>query len=288
VPTITHNRAFPYENDKFDILVGTFDEDDRGDEDDATYGFDDKQDGRDVLSVHFDGTDGNDQVFGGPNDDTIKGGKGLDALYGEGGNDWIYGGADRDWLFGGDDRDHLFGEGGLDEMYGDSGDDELYGGELSDLLDGGPGIDILAGGRDADWLTGGSEPDRFLFIYGNGFDNDSSSSNPDLIMDFNWKESDIIVVEGSEQDPSPDNYVEATIGYGAGYDDAKERAESLLLNSDKANAFVTDGVDGYLFVDAQSGGPVSDAAIEMGIILVGLTSESDFAWTNVWTSMSGL
>ena len=50
---------------------------------------------------------------------------------------------------------------------------------------------------------------------------------------------------------------------------------------------MTDQVDGYLFVDAQSGGPASDAAIEMGIILVGLTSESDFEWTNVWTSMWG-
>src|SRR5262245_34461479 len=283
----TRMRSFPYENNEFDILVGTLDEDDPRDEGNTTYGFGEKTDDIDVLHVNGEGTDGNDQIFGGPNDDTIKGGKGLDALYGEGGDDWIYGGADRDWLFGGDNNDHLFGEGGLDEMYGDSGDDELYGGELSDLLNGGPGMDILVGGTDADWMTGRSEPDRFLFIYGNVFDNDSSSSNPDMIMDFNWKEGDIIVVEGSEQDPSFDNYEEATIGYGAGYDDAKEHAESLLLNSDKAYAFVTDGVDGYLFVDAQSGGPVSDAAIEMGIILVGLTSESDFAWTNVWTSMWG-
>ena len=116
MPKITHNRAFPHENDEFDILVGTFDEDDRGDEDDATYGFDEKKEGSDVLSVHFNGTDGNDQAFGGPNDDTIKGGKGLDQLYGEGGDDWIYGGADRDWLFGGDNNDHLFGEGGLDDL----------------------------------------------------------------------------------------------------------------------------------------------------------------------------
>jgi Ca2+-binding RTX toxin-like protein len=284
---IANNKTFPYEDEEIDILVGTRDEHDPRDEDDTTYGFDEKRDDIDVLHVNAEGTDGNDQIFGGPNDDTIKGGKGLDALYGEGGDDWIYGGADRDWLCGGDNNDHLFGEGGLDEMYGDSGDDELYGGELSDLLDGGPGMDILVGGRDSDWLTGGSEPDRFLFIHGNLFDSDSPSSNPDMIMDFNWKEGDIVVVEGSEQDPSFDNYVEAKIEFGAGYDAAKEQAESLLLNSDNAYAFVTDQVDGYLFVDAQSGGPVSDAAIEMGIILVGLTDVSDFAWTNVWTSMWG-
>lgn len=60
---------------------------------------------------------------------------------------------------------------------------------------------------------------------------------------------------------------------------------ATLLNSDKAYAFVTDEVDGYLFVDAQSGGPVSDVEIEMGIILVGLTAVSDFEFTNLWTSL---
>ena len=54
----------------------------------------------DVLSFSFQGTDGNDEIFGGSNDDIIKGGKGLDALYGGDGDDWIYGGADTDWLFG--------------------------------------------------------------------------------------------------------------------------------------------------------------------------------------------
>lgn len=286
MPKLTYNSAFPYERDEFDVLVGTLDGDDRGDEDGATYGFDDKKDGGDVLSYNFDGTDGHDEFFGGSNDDTIKGGKGLDALYGEDGNDWIYGGADTDWLFGDGGEDHLFGEDGCDQLYGGDDDDELYGGELSDWLDGGAGMDILVGGRDEDWLTGGSEPDRFLFVYENVFDTDSPSSNPDMIMDYNWKEGDIIVVEGAEQAPSFDNYEEAKID-DAGYDAAKEHAESLLLNSDKAYAFVTDGVDGYLFVDAQSGGPVTDEAIEMGIILVGLTAITDFEWTNVWTSLSG-
>ena len=79
MPKITHNRAFPYENDEFDILVGTLDENDPRDEDDTTYGFDEKKEGSDIVSVNSTGTDGNDQTFGGPNDDTIKGGKGLDA-----------------------------------------------------------------------------------------------------------------------------------------------------------------------------------------------------------------
>ena len=43
MPEITHNRAFPYENDELDILVGTRDENDPRDEDDTTYGFDEKK-----------------------------------------------------------------------------------------------------------------------------------------------------------------------------------------------------------------------------------------------------
>ena len=104
-----------------------------------------------------------------------------------------------------------------------------------------------------------------------------------MIMDYNWKAA-TSSCRGSDR-------LQASTTL-RGYDRLWRRlrcckgcAESLLLNSDKAYAFVTDQVNGYLFVDAQSGGTTSDAAIEMGIILVGLTSESDFEWTNVWTSM---
>ena len=41
----TRNRSFPYENDEFDIRVGTFDDDGRNDDDDRDYGFDDIKEG---------------------------------------------------------------------------------------------------------------------------------------------------------------------------------------------------------------------------------------------------
>jgi Ca2+-binding RTX toxin-like protein len=274
---ITHNRAFPYDDRESDILLGTLGGDGGGDEDGATVDFDDKQDGSDVLSVHFNGTDGNDQFLGGPNDDTIKGGKGLDQLYGEGGDDWIYGGADRDWLFGGDGQDHLFGEDGCDDLYGDDGQDVLYGGELSDFLDGGAGNDILVGGADADWLTGGSGYDTFQFIIGkNWYNPDSPAFNPDMIMDYSTADDQIAVLQ-SELDPIQ-GYVEGTIDYGAGYDAAKMHAMSLL-EGDKMMAFVTDHVDGYLFIQPWEG---DFPAIEtVGIILKGLTAVSDFDWSDV-------
>ena len=282
MPTITRNVAFPYEKDEFDILLGTLDEDDRDADDSTTREFD-RADGRDdVLHFNFQGGDGNDEFFGGPNGDIIKGGKGLDSLYGEDGNDYIYGGADTDWLFGDGGEDQLFGEDGSDQLYGGAGHDVLDGGELSDWLHGGTHDDILEGGTDADNLIGGSGSDNFLFVVGNWYNPDSPSFNPDTIWDFNANDGDRIVLQGSDLLPGAAGYVEGTIDYGAGYDAALSHAMSLL-DGDKTYAFVTDGVDGYLFMEPWSG---AFPAIEtVGIKLLGLTDVSDFQWWNVGTAI---
>ena len=146
-------RSFPYENDEFDIRVGTFDDDGRDYDDDTNYGFDDIKEGS-PSSPRL-----------GPNGDIIKGGEGLDALYGEGGDDHIYGGGGTDWLFGDDDQDELFGEDGDDQLYGGDGNDFLDGGEGSDWLDGGTGMDTLVGGPDGDWLTGEVATIRFSLMW---------------------------------------------------------------------------------------------------------------------------
>jgi Ca2+-binding RTX toxin-like protein len=259
----TRTRSFPYENDEFDIRVGSFDDDGRNDDDDKN-GLDDIKEGI------------------GPNDDTLKGGEGLDALYGEGGDDHIYGGGGTDWLFGNNDQDDLFGEDGSDQLYGGDGNDFLDGGEESDWLDGGTGTDILVGGPDGDWLTGGSGYDTFLFnVAGNWYNPDSPSFNPDTILDYSSTD-DQIVLEGSELVAVPGRYVEDTIAYGAGYDAAEMHAMSLL-DGDKTYAFVTDGVDGYLFIEPWTSLPAIET---VGIILEGLTSTSDFEWYNVMSVSS--
>jgi Ca2+-binding RTX toxin-like protein len=286
VPKITHNRAFPHENDEFDILVGTFDED--GDEDDTSYGFDDANDFpfdyNDAVSFNFQGTDGNDQFFGGPNGDTLKGGKGLDALYGEGGDDWIYGGDDTDWLFGDDGQDHVFGEDGCDQLYGGAGHDVLDGGALSDWLVGGTGDDILEGGGDADWLTGGTGSDLFVVRMLGNEDGEASLHphspvwNADTILDYSSAE-DQIQLEGSQFDPVHGNYVADSIEYGTGYEAAKTHALTLLFG-DKTYAFVTDKVDGYLFIEPWDLGEISQLEM-VGIKLEGLTAVSDFEYNDV-------
>jgi hypothetical protein len=79
-------------------------------------------------------------------------------------------------------------------------------------------------------------------------------------------------------------YVEDKISYGAGYQAAKAHAESLFGNSlpnDPSFVFVTDQVNGYLFGDfepeiASDDDDVINEIIDMGIVLQGLTSTSDF------------
>ena len=261
MPKLTYNSAFPYERDEFDVLVGTLDGDDRGDDDGATYGFGEKDDDYGVLSFNFQGTDGTDIFYGGPNGDTIKGGKGVDVLHGEGGSDHIYGGAEGDWLFGGDDNDYLFG------------------GDGRDWLEGGAGWDTLVGGLDGDWLTGGSGHDDFQINWVNLFNHDSSSGQPDEIMDFSTTE-DIISLVGTGPFLVPSMYEEDTIDTGAGYQEAKKHALSLLLDTDKQYAFVTDGVDGYLFVEVYPNDVLDD--VEIGVTLKGLNDLSDFNATNLF------
>ena len=221
------------------------------------------------------GGDGNDQIFGSNDDDIIEGGKGLDALYGEDGNDEVSGNADNDWLFGDGGNDDLFGGDGSDQPYGGAGFDNLYGNEGSDWLDGGTADDVLSGGGDGDWLTGGSGYDTFKYIF---VGSESSVSDPDQIMDFSAADDIIDVLEGEGALPS--NYAEDTINYGGGYNNAKVLAIALLneglLDEGNTYAFVTDQVDGYLFIDFQQNG-----TIDAGIILSGLTSVSDFDFYNI-------
>jgi serralysin len=230
MPKLTYSRAFPYENDEFDILVGTRDEDDPRDENGTTYGFYEKNDFSDVLFFNFQGGDGDDEFFGGPNGDIFRGGKGIDTLYGGDGDDRIYGGGDDDYLHGNDGNDDLFGEDGSDRLWGGYNNDFLSGGELNDWLIGGPDDDLLVGGEGADHLTGGSGLDQFAFAMSENYlfeGHDSNVSNPDKIWDFN-QSYDTIVLEGWNFGAFEANYAEATIEHGAGYDAAKEHAESLL------------------------------------------------------------
>jgi len=86
---------------------------------------------------------------------------------------------------------------GDDQIVGGSGNDVLYGSFGNDLLVGVAGDDMLFGGQGFDRLAGGTGADRFLYQYGDGI-LDSSSS--DAVISFTdgtrrWSDAEIIAVD---------------------------------------------------------------------------------------------
>jgi hypothetical protein len=222
------------------------------------------------------GTSNGELIEGTDGQDTILGMGGKDFLVGYGGIDSIYGGDDGDQIFGGDGGDHLFGEAGNDYIYGDYAPNE-YG---NDQISGGDGNDFIFGGAGADLLSGGNQADVFYFEA-----LDSDPMDPDDIWDFQafgpvaprgLGAYDKIAVDGPGGTLS--NYFELSIGYEQGYYAARSAAvDQMWGTTDPIRyVFVTDGVDGYLFADANN-----DGLIENGIVLVGLNSLWDFSHKNI-------
>lgn len=105
------------------------------------------------------GTDGNDNLSGGPEDDVIAALGGDDDVAGGGGHDVICGGAGDDRLAGGDGNDTLLGGDGDDRIVGGDGADRLGGGPGNDQLSGGSGNDLIVGGTGGDRAVGGEGED---------------------------------------------------------------------------------------------------------------------------------
>ena len=95
------------------------------------------------LGFDFDGTDGDDHLFGTQITDRINGFGGNDTLDGGQGNDTLDGGQGDDTLDGGEGSDILIGNSGDDELEGGPGDDNY-------IINANDGDDIIAdiGGTD--------------------------------------------------------------------------------------------------------------------------------------------
>src|SRR5262245_60307823 len=61
------------------------------------------------MSKYWEGTKGDDWLWGAPDDETIFGLDGNDKIKGNGGDDSLHGGNGNDWLDGGDGNDLLMG-----------------------------------------------------------------------------------------------------------------------------------------------------------------------------------
>lgn len=114
----------------------------------------------DVVSIEFQGNDGND-VFRNQTEiaSIAHGGAGDDYLAGGSGDDTLSGGLGDDTLVGRSGNDTLNGDENQDRLFGSDGDDTLNGGADADLLSGGPGVDSLHGGAGDDLLRAGTGDD---------------------------------------------------------------------------------------------------------------------------------
>jgi Ca2+-binding RTX toxin-like protein len=99
---------------------------------------------------------------------------------GKSGNDTVYGNNKTNVLGGAGGNDVLYGRGGGDIMDGGAGNDTLYGEGGNDILVGGLGQDTLIGGAGYDFF---------------GFDTRPSSSNIDVIDDFNVRYDSILLTK---------------------------------------------------------------------------------------------
>ncbi len=99
----------------------------------------------------YEGTDGNDRVYGGNDNDTFWGGKGNDVIEGNGGDDVALGGE------------------GNDIITDLSGADVLKGGPGNDAIDSGIGDDINMGGDGQDFINAGANDNESFAGPGNDF-----------------------------------------------------------------------------------------------------------------------
>nr|QNO54192.1 hypothetical protein HDCMKPKE_00001 [Methanosarcinales archaeon ANME-1 ERB7] len=85
-------------------------------------------------SIHIEGGDGNDCLFGSSGNQSLYGGSGDDYLTGYSGDDHLIGGSGNDFLCGSQGDDHLWGYGDDDILVGGTGDDYINGGSGRDTF----------------------------------------------------------------------------------------------------------------------------------------------------------
>jgi Ca2+-binding RTX toxin-like protein len=144
----------------------------------------------------YNGTAGNDKVYGGNDNDTFWGGAGNDRIEGNGGDDIALGGDGNDIITDLDGADTLKGGPGNDAIDLGPGDDISMGGDGSDFINAGandnetfagPGNDYVIAGQGADavfgdggddWIEGGTGQDLLQGDHGAPFFDDPAEPAP--------------------------------------------------------------------------------------------------------------
>ena len=185
------------------------------------------------------------------------------------------------------------GGSGGDTFTGGGQRDILNGGGGKDTLNGGAGADILTGGAGGDTLTGGTGGDSYRFTSASdsrvSFGDGGAASGFDMIVGFATADGDLIALSRSlgvtdadlsggsavlskaniTDTDTPANATDDLMDYiGDGADFFSDGVD------DKAIAFATDTVNGYVFIDVNGNGDF-DVATDMVIRLDGITTAVD-------------
>ena len=115
---------------------------------------------------------------------------GLGDVIGTANEDRLYGNVNNNVIFALASHDTVSGYAGDDIIYGQAGNGRLLGGTGNDTLNGSTSNDNLFGGEGADILFSGDGHDYFYYI---SF-TDSTTTNTDIIRDFNITNDSILVV----------------------------------------------------------------------------------------------
>jgi Ca2+-binding RTX toxin-like protein len=144
----------------------------------------------------YNGTPGDDKVFGGNDNDTFWGGLGNDRIEGNGGDDVALGGEGDDILTdlggadvpkggpgndavdGGIGDDIPMGNAGKDFINGGANDNESFAGPGDDFIIAGQGADAVFGDGGDDWIQGGTGQDLLQGDHGAPFFDDPAEKAP--------------------------------------------------------------------------------------------------------------
>jgi Ca2+-binding RTX toxin-like protein len=156
-----------------------------------------------VDSDTFWGNDGNDRIEGSDGGDVALGGEGRDVITDSAGDDILKGGPGNDAIDSGVGLDVIMAGDGDDLMNGGLNDNDTFAGEGNDFVISGEGADTVFGGGGDDWQEGGNGNDLLQGDSGAPFFDDINKPGHDVLIggsnedDYDSEGGDDIQVAGA-------------------------------------------------------------------------------------------
>ncbi len=209
----------------------------------------------------FLGNEGNDRIEGGDGADVALGGEGNDIITDLAGDDVLKGGPGADAIDAGPGLDIVMAGEGNDFTNGGANDNETFGGDGDDMIIAGAGNDTVFGDGGSDWIEGGDGQELLCGDSCAPFFDDPNSPGDDVLIGQNGEED--YDAEGGNDILSAGPGIERNAG-AAGFDWSMYQYDPLKANADLNLSLI--GVplpavvfrDRYQEVEALSGSKLDD------------------------------